>query len=633
MDETPNPGEETPEVIEPEAAVGEAVIDLTTLDEAALQAEYDRLTEAIDVLRAEPRTIATVEQINDLRIDRNAVATAINALRSLDEVEDETVIEAAVETRPATEAPESAAPVVTEPVAAPVAETVAEPVEAPVAEPVAEAADEGETTTPEDAPTATPAAAQQEEPTVDDTTPPPENPSGADVVAEAEKIVSESTGELAVTAGLRPSEPAWTKPQVGYVAQGGQSEFVQGQSLDLADLGRVFESIRTRRPGPDGGPISGVAWSLPSFEATDAPVAPLARNNPAEVNSRLIEESVAAHEAARRGEMAVTAAICTPLDIMREVPQCGVTDMPFSNLFPQRPVGRLGFQYFPAMALSTAAGSVNVWTQEDQDAIEDDDSSTWKPIVDIECEDTVSVTAEELVAAARVDESTNLSQPETVEQFMHKLAVLRARTREQYLLTKFDATASKYTATYDIGAFPALLDAVLSLLPRLTYGERLDEGDYTLVLEPGHIEKLINDENAKLHGDTNTGRRSEILSKIQDETGMRVVFLRDFKSPVGYAALNAPNNAPATLPTLFDSNRVRLVPTSAYILGATGEQATGWQTDARLVRQNRQEWFSKEWILMAKHGCHPAATIDVLACGNGARAAGIEPADCTSSAS
>jgi hypothetical protein len=76
----------------------------------------------------------------------------------------------------------------------------------------------------------------------------------------------------------------------------------------------------------------------------------------------------------------------------------------------------------------------------------------------------------------------------------------------------------------------------------------------------------------------------------------------------------------ATLAEIPDANVVRIVPSGAYIYGSTGEESTGWQTDPQLARQNRQQAFSVEWLMLAKHGGSPAATISVTAVGNGSRA-------------
>lgn len=652
------------------------VPDLSKMTEAELRAEYDRLSQSIDTLKGADKTIENAQAINVLRTQRNAFSQAVKDLRALvaDDTEDvplddvdagETVADAlADDAQPADAAPAapadgaqpdgSAAPAAAAPAAAaeapaaapaPTAETPAAPeATVPATGAAPEAAEQGrDTPTPHDAPTqnngGTPVAdtPAPNEPSADDT---------ASVVAEAERLVAASANDLVSASGpVTASLPALhdqrpvvaglaERPQVGYQAKGGQTTFAEGTHLDMEGMRQVISEIISS--GRDSG--RGIVAELPSFEVTQGMLHEILdqSNMSAGRATALIDETVAAHMRRRdlliKGDLAsidaVTAAICTPLDIIRDVPECGVTDTPFSDIFPQRGVGRLGFQFFPQMALIDTDDAVNVWNEDNQILVDEGDPTTWKPSPLIQCLPAVSVTAEELVASARVDLSTQISQPEQVVQFMHKLAVQRARRREQYLQGKYDALASGYTHAGYYGALVSLLETG-ELLERLVYGERLDPGDYDLVLEPGHMRKLILDEDSRVFGDALAARRAGIEAKLKDEFGVgRIVVLRDFRTGGGYDPLNDPGESAIPMPRLYDSNRVRFVPSSAFIFGATGEDSTGWESDPQLVRQNRMQWFSKEWLLLAKHGCHPAAWIDVTSCASGARANGIEPVDC-----
>ena len=638
----------------------EDTLDVSAMSQAQLREHYANLSTAIETLEGDELTIETGEAIRALKVERNSVATAVNNIVALsaDLVEDvpladtdasETIIEALTDDAAdaSADAPDADADVDTTVVAEaptvadlPTAETLAEQAETIVADAPAPVETVAETTIVHDVITP-----NTEEPTVAEA-PDPNTPTAADtaaLVAEAQAIVE--SAPVPVTAGLndRPTDGGTAvieRPKVSYQAGAGQSEFAQNTIIGFDELGQAIRSVQlSGRASADGSRTSGVVASIPSFEATPGmPTEILSTRDGAVHSTALIDETVEAWKRARTAAAngttvdAVTAAICTPLDIVRDVPECGVTDTPFADSFPQRGVGRGGFQYFPAMALIDTADNVNIWTEADQDAIAEATPSTWKPSPLIECATATSVTAEELVASATVDNSTNMSQPEQVVQFMHKMAVMRSRVREQYLLGKFDATASAYTHTGDYGALAALSSVILELTPRLTYGERLDEGDYDLVLEPGHFQKLLVDENSRIFGNSLESRKAGIIAKLKDEGGFgKVTILRDFRTGLAttFGTLRTPGSSAIALPRLFDANRVRFVPAGAYIFGATGEEATGWETDPQLHRMNRMQWFSKEWLLLAKHGCHPAATVDLVSCGSGARANGITPVDCT----
>lgn len=657
-------------------------VDLSKLSEAELRAKYAEMTDAIETLRAEQMTVETGQAIRALKIKRNEIVATVRELHAAqaDDIEDvdidavdasativealaadgETVDPAAettetetteVSTAPAAETTEVVETEGTETAPAAEVETpeVTENAEtAPAAEAtatVAETAEPGrETATTHDVPTTNHGGTPVADSTPDNTSEPTTDETAA-VIEAAQQIADSAAlaGAGAVTASLHDQRPVVAglsdRPSVDYQAGAGQTNFSQGTPLDFEQIGQAISNVQST--GRAEG--SGIVASLPGFDVTQGMLHSVlsSRTMTADEATAAINETVKAHGVRRtliiEGRLddidPVTAAICTPLDIIRDVPECGVTDMPFSDIFPQRGIGRLGFQYFPQMALIDTDPNVNIWSDSDQDAVDESDTSTWKPSPLIQCLPAVQVTAEELVASAQVDNSTQISQPEQVVQFMHKLAVQRARRREQYLQGKFDATASGYTLTGDYGAMVALLSTG-ELLERLVYGERLDEGDYDLVLEPGHMRKLLLDEDARVFGDTLASRKAGVIAKIKDELGVgQVIVLRDFRTGGGYDDLNAPGDAAVAMPRLYDSNRVRFVPASAYIFGATGEDATGWETDPQLTRQNRMQWFSKEWLLLAKHGCHPAAYIDLTSCASGARANGIEPVDCTDQAS
>ena len=57
--------------------------DLSMWTESQLRTDFDRLTQAIETLRAEAPTVDIARSINALRAERNSVATAINELHEL----------------------------------------------------------------------------------------------------------------------------------------------------------------------------------------------------------------------------------------------------------------------------------------------------------------------------------------------------------------------------------------------------------------------------------------------------------------------------------------------------------------------------------------------------------------------
>ena len=608
-------------------------LDLATASEDELLSAHASLGEQIDTLKAETPSLEIAEQITILQGKRNEVATAINALRaSLKDTPEEVGLETPEVTETETEAAvaESVEEIVAEDAPAEVAEEVTDTETETVEAPAAETAEAEEVTDTPVAESDTPVAESDTDNTTDINTDNKETQvsetpdSNADPVGEAEAILAETNEPVLASAETeRPlGETAEAElPKVSWQAGGGQTSFAQGLELTYEQIGQAMNAGRQARANVSSH-RSAVVASLPEFMATPgfADQVITSRMGPQEATRR-VNEIVDAWKAEREGHgNAVTAAVCTPLDIRRDIPTCGTTATPFADMFPQVPITRLGFQFIPAMSASETDGGIAApFTAAQQADVLESDSDTWKPTIEIECADAVDAIAEEITASAQVSTSTELSQPEHVEEFMHKLAVQRARRREQYLMGEFDDLASAYTFGGYYGSFSSLLFVVCEILPQLVYGERLDNDDYDLVLQPGHVEKLVQDESARIYGDGMAARKTAIMSRIKEETGVRnIVVTHDFVTG-SYTALNSPGYDPTPLPQLPDVNRIRLVPAGSFLYGATGEQATGWETDPQLARQNKSQWFSSEWTLLAKHGCAPAATVDVTSFADGTR--------------
>lgn len=554
------------------------VVDYTTMTETELRERHATLSGLIDELRAEPRTLETARLINELRAERNIIVGHVRDLQATTDEADDDPLDGSQD----------------------------EADEADDTEAEADTADAEDTT-------------HTEEAMVSDT----DNIEGATDAADTAAAIVDSHVASATTAERPIAPDAPTRRPATFRAGPGQQEFSRGEELDLRGLGRAFESRRTKmEPGFDGAPARAVVAGLSAFEdETNLDVPVLSRLNNPERNTAIMREASEAHMEARAARLAGaaipahTAAICEPLDIIRPIPEVGAADTPFANLFPQRPIGRLGFTFMPASSISTVDAAISVWTEDDQDAVDPDDSSTWKPCVAVTCGTTSEVKAKELTTCLTVDTATEMSSPERVKESLHLLGIQRSRRREQHVLGLWDATASGYTFTGTYGALPSLVQAVLTALPQLLYPEREDAANYDLVLEPGYVEKLTYDEHNQAYKDAKT-----VLAEIKAATGLNPVVLRDFKAASPFQTPPTPGGSSATLAEIPDANRVRIVPSGAYLYAATGEESTGWQTDPQLARQNKQQIFSAEWLLLTKHSGAKAGFIDITSVGNGSRA-------------
>lgn len=417
------------------------------------------------------------------------------------------------------------------------------------------------------------------------------------------------------------------KPATAMTAAAGQSVIPFGEEVDLARIGEIVDNIKGRMGG-EREEVKAKIASIPSYEEMHIPV--LSTSNSTEQNDALIHEAVLAHQARRYARMgktptpAMTAAICDPLDIIREIPDYVSQDDPFASIFPSRPISRLGFQFSQAIALSAVSDGVQAgWDDADQASVDPDDSSTWKPVFDIVCESPCTVRADAASAGARFDVTTEMSSPERIRDVMSKLTAARIRARTLQMLGKVDALSLQWTRTGDYSLFPDTVYAVNDVLARTTYPERLNIEDYTLVLPWGFGLYLVTDIQGKefLNSADFEAGKAEVIAELQRILGVDVVELRDNTgSNGGFAALPAVAT-PAALndtPCVWD---LRLLHTPSGLYGSTGLVDTGILSSPDLARMNKRQWFQEEFALLTKHGSPPWSKITLTSAASGSRAA------------
>jgi hypothetical protein len=435
------------------------VIDLTNMTEAQLREHHAALSAQIDELSSGDLTPAIAAQVNDLRVERNEVVQAVNTLATFAPVE-------SAELAPLTAPTEEATEVVAE----------------------------DTTTTP-----TTPA----EETTVSDTPTPPAD--GSDAIVDAAAAIVEGAAPemaaVAASAGGRPTEPATpAKPRVAYVAGAGQRAFTQGVELGWDSMARAWDSPAQHQAGSRrlaGQGRRGLAARLRGHRRPDRRDALGREHGPDQRPADRRVGRCVAGEAFRRRAVRPTSPPSASRWTSSARSRSAVRPTRRSRTC-SRSV-RSAASASPSPGASAAADTNGAITLIDIDdfeaALDEDDTATWKPCIPINCATPVTVTAEELVTCVTVQTSTEMSSPERVQEFMHKLRVQRARRREQIQLTRWDATASGYnfSGQNGVGAVPTFVEAVETLTPQLAYVERLDETDWEVVIEPGYLNKLTID--------------------------------------------------------------------------------------------------------------------------------------------
>lgn len=443
--------------------------------------------------------------------------------------------------------------------------------------------------------------------------------------------IAKARGAQTAAAQESPATEA-PRPRVPLLAAISGGDAPVGSEMSLASLGAALDRVK------NGASRTVVASLAPFTETPDLGIEVLGRGS-AEHNSELMRETREAFKAQRRGEAdARVAAICTPLDVIRDIPDAFDTSEPVRDIFPSRPIGRLGFQFIRSVGLSDLAGSTTTWDDTDQSTVDEETPGTWKPCLDMDCPSPVTATAEAVTACLTWDITTEMSNPEYVANLMNALNALRARTKEARILQLVDALSSAYTyAGGGYGAVPTLIAAINTAIAQATYANRLDDPAYTVVLPPGLVAVLAIDEAGRAY---NSDTVTDILRYVTQRCdGVRDVTMSLDASASGtepgipFQALNAPGAAAVALPSLDDGagqHRIRIIDPSAAIYGETGDLNVGTTADSQLLRQNKTQYFAEEFLLLTKQGPEPWFSIDVTLCPDGSRAGLIEPFGCIS---
>lgn len=459
-------------------------------------------------------------------------------------------------------------------------------------------------------------------------------------------------------AGVKIAAAPVRKPRAWLAAAGMGSNAVVGETASMEDLGAALMKHMRMGSGMRDFNHDVIIASLPGY--TEQMGELLGDHNGVQTNDRLIAEAQAEFRSRQAGNAPnpKLAAICDPLDIIRDINAPGRSRAtPFRDSLPFRGAGRLGFTFNRSIAIaSVVAGlthsGVGAWSDADQDLVDEDDSTTWKPVYDVTCATPVETRAQELTWGLRFEESTDLSNPERVADVLDALMAAEARRTESYLLRRYDQLSYGYGwATPHLGGLPDVVELVSRLWEKAIYTERIDLGNPTLWIPPGFLSSLRLDKISKQFPTDPADQLAELKAALP--TGITVVQLRDLSDNVDYdpdlAAVTTIENetiqgggdiANATIGSTVtalthsfcEAYRLRLGWPDQLIAYSTGKNETGVLRSPELIRQNRSIMFGREWIGINKTGSVPLYHINMTLMNAGVRQGPVSGDDvsCTS---
>lgn len=324
----------------------------------------------------------------------------------------------------------------------------------------------------------------------------------------------------------------------------------------------------------------------------------------------------------RSASLITAACFCGPDEAVKEIAACGTDGRPVADLFRSVPVsGR--FNYVKPLPLGDVTAGVAIWDCADQDAVDPDDNSTWKPCIDLDCQPEVNVEPYLVPVCGTFTTLQQLSHPELIDEFVRKLAIAHDRIAEQKLLDEIRASSHVFTLNTGQGILSQLVHIIGQLADVTPYGNRLDVSAYTLVVPNGTIEKLVADQH--LRGAQDGLRRDTIIAMLSDIGIGSIVeaYEPDTAAAAAYSA------ATAALPALGVSTAwdpaVNSVGTSPFYLldpdayrhGSSELVEAGFIRDAELTRQNRTQYFLEGAEFLEKVNCQPSYVIEITGCPTG----------------
>lgn len=473
------------------------------------------------------------------------------------------------------------------------------------------------------------------------------------VIANPEAVAPEPAVVPLVLAQVASAQPAAHRdapvvsvtPAVGWhVASAGTGIAPQNAPLDIGNIGSaISESAATMsRATRDGGMVGdAIVAAVPAFVNTPGvdPDGILTLGNGPDRNTAIISEVLANHAArlaaASTGTVhTASAPWCEPYDTIRAIPDCVSTETPFRNSLPFIPMGYGGFQFNTGISLSGVAGAVDIWTSDDQNAINPADPDTWKRCIPIVCPGSPPTISLEdwITACLEWQVGTDLNNPERVRDYFSKLEALRARVTEQYLMSLVDALTLNYknsSASFlALGGVNDLIVALISMFQSSNYDERQSQNaGYTMYLDTAQMDALVVAEMRAAHAKTNAtpaGIISYIMEKVTQLSNVVQVIDR---VPGSYGTSQANGNPRAALPAvgaafidvpdLVTAGTIRVVPTAEVFAFGTGELRTGVRQDFSYARQNKVGWFAEEALALTKFGCSPWFRLNATICPSG----------------
>lgn len=434
--------------------------------------------------------------------------------------------------------------------------------------------------------------------------------------APAEELTTEKVAEaVAAAATDAPTTNPVEDAKPALVASADYQGMTTGSDITIKQMARVHRAASQSENASQ--PFGHIRIFEPDTHTLSA-------NNSAHKNTAIMASSQD-----RPASLTAAACFCGPDEAVKDIDDLSQTNRPVQDLFSVSSTsGR--FNYVRPIDIATADNGTAIWECTDQDAIDPGNEATWKQCVDLECENEITVEPHNIYQCANISVQTQMSNPQLVDNLLHKLAVSYARRAEQKLLDEIVSESHVFTvSSADTGTASLLgnLELVGGQLPALrTFENRHSLDGWVAVLSPSLSKSLYADQH--LRGGKDTRLSDEISAQIRESLGVsQLVSALDVDSS-GVAAYTA---AIGALPAVGQANATPWVPGtnnvaehSVYIFhpdafrhGSSDVVDAGFIRDGDLARRNQVRYFFEGQEFLEKVANAPAYTLRITGCPNG----------------
>lgn len=439
---------------------------------------------------------------------------------------------------------------------------------------------------------------------------------GADAIQEAATLALAGSRAFAVRDRLpapaaNDDTASVSRPRKTMRAASTRGEFTANAEIDYAQAGAIL--LAASRDGN-----AAVKNHVLTFSSGEAPVVS-ELNGPA-ANLRAVLEATGDTVEAR-----TAAASCAPAEPIRDVESCVGRGTPVEDAFQGLRASRGAITFLAPPGLSVAAGSSQVWTDVEQNAVDANDPDTWKNCIEFACPPTVTCSIDAVPTCVTFKNFDLMTTPEYTAAVLDAVLSNQERTTEGYLLRLLDSKSvalnagnAEYAPLAPLGATVNIWDVLGRLVAAASVSNRMlaDAGSgWTVIVEPGFLQAMGLDGLAACDAEH---RMLSVTGLFNDLGITRIVETLDWNDtlaggPFGptiasWPAPGAPAVSVFARPTSF---RVRLFHDSEFRVLTHDDETLSVVPDLATKRQNKATFFGERWLGLCKLGqCNPAFVIN-----------------------